>query len=223
MKEKAIVLWSGGKDSALALFEAQRDWDVVALLTTAVEGYDRISLHGVRTSLVRQQARSLGYALDTVNVSAVSSREEYEANLRTALGRHRRAGVTAVIGGDIFLEPVRRYHEEILATAGLKGVFPLWKRETAELARRVISLGFRAVLCCVDTNALDPSFAGRAYDHVLLADLPPGTDPCGENCEFHSFVIDGPNFSWRIDYKTGERTSRDTGFCFCDLLPGVIR
>ncbi len=220
MKEKAIVLWSGGKDSALALFEAQRDWDIVALLTTVVACYDRISLHGVRTSLVKQQARSLGYALDTVDVSAVCTSEEYETKLRAALGRYRDAGVTAVICGDIFLEDVRRYQEEKLFPAGLQGVFPLWKRETTELARRFITLGFQSVLCCVDSNALDPGFAGRRYDHDLLADLPPGVDPCGENGEFHSFVFDGPNLAGRIDYKTGDRTFTDNGCCFCDLLPG---
>jgi uncharacterized protein (TIGR00290 family) len=221
MKEKAIVLWSGGKDAALALFETQRDWEVVALLTTVTEGFDRISMHGVRTSLVKQQARSLGYAFDTVDISAVCSNEEYETKLGTALGRYRGAGVTAVICGDIFLEDVRRFREEKLFTAGLKGVFPLWKRETTELARRFIALGFRSVLCCVDTKVLDQSFAGRLYDHDLLADLPPGVDPCGENGEFHSFVFDGPNLAGRIDYKTGERTLTDSGFCYCDLLPGA--
>lgn len=219
MKEKAIVLWSGGKDCALALFEAQRDWDVVALLTTVIAGYDRISLHGVRTSLLKQQARSLGLALDTVDVSALCSPEEYAAKLGAALARYRAAGVRAVIVGDIFLEDVRRAHEEVLSTAGLDGVFPLWKRETAEVAHRLITLGFLSVLCCVDTNVLGPGFAGRVYDRNLLADLPPGVDPCGENGEFHSFVFDGPNLAERIDYETGDRTFRDGGFCFCDLLP----
>ena len=221
MKEKAIVCWSGGKDSALALFETQRDWDVVALLTTVTEGFDRTSMHGVRTSLVKEQARSLGYALDTVNLSAVCTNEEYETKLRTALGRYREGGVAAVICGDIFLEDVRRYREEKLFPAGLQGVFPLWQRETTELARRFLTLGFRSVLCCVDSNLLDPGFAGRLYDHALLADLPPGVDACGENGEFHSFVFDGPNLAGRIDYQTGERTLRDNGFCFCDLLPGA--
>ena len=221
MKERAIVSWSGGKDSALALFEAQRDWDIVALLTTVTEGYDRSTMHGVRTSLLKQQARSLGYALDTVDISAACSNAEYETKLGTALGRYRSAGVTAVIFGDIFSEDVRRFHEEKLFTAGFEGVFPLWGRRTTELARRFITLGFQAVLCCVDTNVLDPGFAGRLYDDNLLADLPPGADPCGENGEFHSFVFNGPNLAGRIDYRAGERTSRDNGFCFCDLLPGV--
>ncbi len=219
MKEKAIVSWSGGKDSALALYEAQRDWDIVALLTTVTEGYDRVSMHGVRTSLLKEQARSLGHALDTVNLSAVCSDGEYVTRLRTALGRYRAVGVTAVIFGGIFLEDVRRFQENLLS-AGLRGVFPLWQRETAELARRFITLGFRSVLCCADTNVLDPGFAGRLYDHDLLADLPPGVDPCGEKGEFHSFVFDGPNLAGRVDYQTGERTLRDNGFCYCDLLPG---
>ncbi len=221
MKEKAVVSWSGGKDCALALFEARGDWDVVALLTTVTEGFNRSSMHGVRTSLLKQQARSLGYALDTVNISAVCSPEEYGTKLRAALERYRGAGVTAVICGDIFLEDVRRFREERLFTAGLKGVFPLWKRPTAELARRFITAGFQSVLCCVDSNVLDQHFAGRLYDQDLLADLPPGVDPCGENGEFHSFVFDGPNLAGRVDYKTGERTLRDDGLCFCDLLPGA--
>ncbi len=221
MKEKAVVLWSGGKDSALALFETQRDWDIVALLTTVIAPYDRVSMHGVRTSLLKQQARSLGYALDTVSLSAVSSYGEYEATLRTTLGKYGDAGVTAVIGGDIFLEEVHRRHEEVLSAVGLQGVYPLWKRETTELAHRFIASDFRSILCCVDTNVLDPGFAGRLYDHDLLADLPPGVDPCGENGEFHSFVFDGPNLAGRVHYQTGERTLRDNGFCFCDLLPGA--
>jgi uncharacterized protein (TIGR00290 family) len=220
MKEKALVSWSGGKDSALALFETQNDWEIVALLTTVTDQYDRISMHGVRTSLLEQQVRSLGYALETVNISPVCSNGEYETKLRAVLERYRTAGVTSVICGDIFLEDVRRYREEKLFTVGLQGVFPLWKRPTTELARRFISLGFQSVLCCVDTSVLDERFAGRLYDEDLLRELPPGVDPCGENGEFHSFVFDGPNMAMRVGYRTGERKLRDNRFCFCDLLTG---
>lgn len=221
MREKAIVSWSGGKDSALALYEAQEKCEIVALLTTVTEQYDRISMHGVRTSLLERQARSLGFALETIKIPPVCSNEEYEAKMRTALDRYRRAGVSAVICGDIFLEDVRRYREEKLFTVGLKGIFPLWKRETTELARRFITLGFQSVLCCVDTSVLDPGFAGRLYDQTLLAQLPPGVDPCGENGEFHSFVFDGPNMAMRVEYRTGERIVQDNHYCLCDLLTGV--
>jgi uncharacterized protein (TIGR00290 family) len=222
MKEKAIVFWSGGKDSALALYETQEDWEIVALLTTVTEQYDRVSMHGVRTSLLERQAEFLGYALEKVIISNTCSNEEYETKMRVALERYRKAGVSAVICGDIFLEDVRRYREEKLFTVGLKGIFPLWKRETTELARRFLTLGFQSVLCCVDTSVLHEAFAGRLYDHDLLADLPPSIDPCGENGEFHSFVFDGPNLAARVEYKTGERILRDNRFCYCDLLPGEV-
>jgi uncharacterized protein (TIGR00290 family) len=222
MREKAVVSWSGGKDSALSLYEAARDYDIVALLTTVTADYDRVSVHGVRRTLLRQQAAALGYPLDEVVVSRTCPNEEYEAKMRAALDRHRRAGVTAVVCGDIFLQDVRRYREERLFTVGVRGVFPLWGRDTGKLARAFIDLGFRAVLCCVDTKALDARFAGRAYDGRLLAELPPAVDPCGENGEFHSFVSAGPNFAGPVAYTTGEGVLRDDRFYFCDLLPAGV-
>ena len=139
--------------------------------------------------------------------------------MRTALSRHRQAGVTGVVCGDVFLADVRRYREERLFTDGLRGLFPLWGRDSRELAERFLTLGFRAVLCCVDTQVLDASFAGRLYDRGLLADLPPGADPCGENGEFHSFVFDGPGFRRPVGWTAGERCLRERRFCYCDLLP----
>ncbi len=219
MKPKAIVSWSGGKDSMLALHEARRDWDIVALLTTVTEGHDRISMHGVRVELLDQQAAALGIPLDKVAIPATCSNECYETRMRAALARHRDAGVRAVICGDLFLQDIRRYREERLFTIGVQGVFPLWERHTAALAERFINLGFKGVLCCVDIRALPPEFAGRLYDRQLLADLPAGVDPCGENGEFHTFVCDGPGFARPVPLRTGERALRDDRFCFCDLLP----
>jgi uncharacterized protein (TIGR00290 family) len=219
MRDKVIVSWSGGKDSALALYELAGGCEVVALLTTVTEGYDRISMHGVRRSLLERQARALGYPLEKVLVTQACTNDEYEARMRAALSRYRDAGVTAVVCGDIFLEDVRRYREEKLFTVGLKGLFPLWGRDSRGLVRRFLALGFRTVLCCVDTHVLDPAFAGRVYDEGLLADLPAGVDPCGENGEFHTFVFDGPNFARRVDYVTGERCLRHERFGYCDLLP----
>jgi uncharacterized protein (TIGR00290 family) len=219
MRKKAIVCWSGGKDSALALDETRNDWEIVALLTTVTEGYDRVSVHGVRTVLLERQAQSLGYALEKVMISPSCSNEEYEAKMRAALARYREAGISTVICGDIFLEDLRRYREDKLFTVGLKGLFPLWKRDTTELAHRFITRGFQAVLCCVDTHVLDQEFAGRPYDRALLAGLPAGVDPCGENGEFHSFVFDGPNWAERVEYETGPRVLRDNRFSYCDLLP----
>lgn len=220
MKEKAIVSWSGGKDSALALYDAQRDFEIVALLTTVTEVYDRISVHGVRTSLLECQAQALNCDLEKVNISPTCSNEEYETKMRAALDGYRKAGVFFVICGDIFLEDVRRYREEKLFTAGLKGVFPLWKRDTTELAHRFMTLGFKAILCCVDTSVLDQEFAGQPFDQETLARLPPTVDACGENGEFHSFVFDGPNMAKQVEYRVGERVLRDNRFCYCDLIPG---
>lgn len=218
MKEKAVVSWSGGKDCALAMYEVQQDFDIVALVTTVTDGYDRISMHGVRTTLLEQQARSLNCVLRKVAISQVCSNDEYESKMRAVLGEYRQAGVLSVICGDLFLEDVRRYREERLLQ-GLKGVFPLWKQDTTELAQRFIALGFQAILCCVDTTVLDQSFAGRKFDQQLLDDLPPGVDPCGENGEFHTFVFDGPNMSEPVTCSLGERVLREERFGYCDLVP----
>jgi uncharacterized protein (TIGR00290 family) len=220
MREKAIVLWSGGKDSALALYEAEEECDIVALLTTVTSGYERISMHGVRTALLEQQAAAVDYPLEQVLISPRCTNEEYEERMRMALNRYRAAGVSRVICGDIFLQDVRRYREERLLGNGLTGVFPLWHRDSRELAHRFIDLGFRAVLCCIDTLALDERFAGRLYDESLLAELPETVDPCGEKGEFHTFVFAGPNFAQPVPYVRGEYTLREGRFGYRDLLAG---
>lgn len=219
MREKAIVSWSGGKDSALALYEVAAEYEVVALLTTVTSGYDRVSMHGVRTRLLEQQAAALNYPLDPVLIPPRCTNDEYEDRMRETLGRHRVAGVSRVICGDIFLEDVRRYREERLLGGGFTGVFPLWKRDSRALAHRFIELGFRAVLCCIDTHVLEERFAGRVYDETLLAEFPATVDPCGENGEFHTFVFAGPNFARPVPYALGEYTLREKRFGYRDLLP----
>ncbi len=219
MREKAIVMWSGGKDSALALYEVAAKYEIIALLTTVTSDYDRISMHGVRTGLLERQAAALGYPLEMVGIPPRCCNEDYENAMRSALARHRATGVTRVICGDIFLEDVRRYREEKLLGDGLTGVFPLWHRDSRELAHHFVHLGFRAVLCCVDTQVLDGRFAGRVFDQTLLADLPATVDPCGENGEFHTFVFAGPNFTQPVPYTLGEYTLRDQRFGYRDLLP----
>jgi uncharacterized protein (TIGR00290 family) len=221
MREKAIVSWSGGKDSALALYEVASEYDIVALVTTVTSGYDRISMHGVRTRLLEQQAAALNYPLEQVLIPPRCSNDEYESQMRAALARHRAAGVSRVVCGDIFLEDVRRYREKRLLGDGLTGVFPLWQRDSRELAQRFIHLGFRAVLCCIDTHVLDERFAGRVYDENLLAEFPATIDVCGENGEFHTFVFAGPNFARPVSYTLGEYTLREGRFGYRDLLPGV--
>jgi uncharacterized protein (TIGR00290 family) len=218
MKDKAIVCWSGGKDSALALYETQEQYEITALLTTVTEGYERVSVHGVRTALLERQVEALGFPIEKVVISPLCTNEEYESKMRAALQKYQRAGATSVVCGDIFLEDVRRYREERLFRDGLQGVFPLWKRDSTALARHFIALGFQAVLCCVDTHVLGREFAGRLYNGQLLEALPPGVDPCGENGEFHSFVFAGPNLTRPVAFRTGECVLRDGRFCFCDLL-----
>ena len=217
MREKAVVLWGGGKDAALALYEVREKYEVAALLTTVTPD-GRIGTHGVRAELLRLQAEALGLPLRTVTIPPVCSNAEYESAFHAALEPYRAEGVRSVICGDLFLEDVRRYREERLFAGKWEGVYPLWGRATADLARRFLSLGFRAVLCCVDGQALDASFAGRLFDEALLADLPAGVDPCGENGEFHTFVFDGPPFRRPVAWAAGGRTARDGRFAYCDLL-----
>jgi uncharacterized protein (TIGR00290 family) len=221
MVEKIALAWSGGKDSTLALHEIRRDpaFEVTCLLTTIIRDYDRISMHGVRVSLLEQQASALGYPLAPVFISKNASDAEYEAAMKEALEALKQKGVTGVAFGDIFLEDLRKYREQNLARIGMKAIFPLWKRNTSEMARAFIGLGFRAVITCVDSQVLDKSFAGRAFDEKLLSELPPGIDPCGENGEFHSFVFAGPIFRQQLNIIMGETLFRDNRFYFCDFLP----
>lgn len=218
--EKIIISWSGGKDSAMALYTilGSGQYEVVALLTTVTEGYDRISMHGVRRCLLEEQSQSLKIPVEKIFISRQASNEEYESKLKEKLLCYKQKGVLSVVIGDIFLEDLRRYREENLAKMGMQGIFPLWKRDTRELARTFISLGFKAVITCVDTQHLGPEFAGREFNQQFLSDLPPPVDPCGENGEFHSFVYDGPIFQRPIIHQKGEIVLRDGRFCFCDLI-----
>jgi uncharacterized protein (TIGR00290 family) len=221
MTEKVLLSWSGGKDAALALYELQssNDYQVSALLTTVTQEYDRITMHGVRRVLLEQQAKAVGLPLHTVLISASNTDAEYRSKMRGALQEHVDAGVSCVAFGDLFLEDVRRYREENLAQIDLQAVFPLWMRDTSELAHSFVDAGFEAIITCVDGQHLDGSFVGRRFDEQLLADLPPSVDPCGENGEFHSFVYDGPIFSHAVGYTRGVTVLRDDRFYYSDLLP----
>ena len=219
--EPVLVAWSGGKDCALALRATVADPEtrVAALLTTVTEEYGRISMHGVRRSLLLAQAASLGLPLVEVGIPADCPNELYEARMRSALdGQVRERGIRGVVFGDLFLEDVRAYRERQLAGTGVRGVFPLWGRATRELARELIDDGFRATVCVVDPRRVHPAFAGRAYDRPLLSDLPADVDPCGENGEFHTFVHDGPIFARPVSFELGVLVERD-GFWFRDLVP----
>ena len=219
--ENILVSWSGGKDSALALQELRKDsrYHIAALLTTVTEGYDRISMHGVRRVLLEQQAADLGLPLEIVWIPKNASNEAYEARMGQALERYKRSGVSSVAFGDIFLEDLRQYRQEKLALLDMQGLFPLWKRDTRQLAGAFIEAGFKAITTCVDTQALGEGFVGRRFDTHFLAELPASVDPCGENGEFHSFVYDGPLFKQGIAISLGERVLREERFYYCDLLP----
>jgi uncharacterized protein (TIGR00290 family) len=218
---RVVVSWSGGKDSALALDATwrDRDIDVVALLTTVTAAHDRISMHGVRTELLRAQCRSLGLPLREVQLVSPVSNETYEAAMRGALDAFIANGVSGVVFGDLFLADIREYRERQCATAGLRCHFPLWLHDTRALAESFIERGFRAILVCVDPRQLDPAYCGREFDAALLASLPATVDPCGENGEFHTFVYDGPIFSSPVPVARGVRVER-SGFWFCDLTLG---
>lgn len=220
MAEAILVSWSGGKDSCLALYEMQqaKRYQVAALLTTLTRDYDRVSMHGVRRTLLEQQAESLGLPLHPVYISKGATNEEYESKMKEAFSQYTSAGLNTVAFGDLFLEDIKKYREQLLAPLGMRGLFPIWKRDTARLIRTFIGLGFKAVVTCVDPRALDQSFVGKVIDDDFLRRLPPGVDPCGENGEFHSFVFDGPIFKEAVSFTLGEIVVRDS-FCFCDLLP----
>ena len=219
MAEPVLFCWSGGKDSAMALEALRLDptISVTALLATVTEGYERISMHGVRRELLAQQAESLGLALDEVRIPPQCVNPIYEARMEEALRAHYENGVRRVAFGDIFLEDLREYREKNLARIGMTAIFPIWKRDTRELARELVARGYRAITVCVDGKVLDSSFAGRMLDEAFFHDLPAQVDPCGENGEFHTCVVAGPIFSRRIPVACGERVERD-GYGYCDLV-----
>jgi uncharacterized protein (TIGR00290 family) len=210
--------WSGGKDSALALLALLVEFGrgPEALITTVTDAYDRISMHGVRRELLALQAQELGLPVAEVLIPAYCSSDLYDTRMREAFACEQLRSIPEVAYGDIFLEEVRAYREERLAVDGRRGTFPLWGRDTTELARQFVELGFQAVVVCVDPRTLDPAFAGRRYDEYLLAELPPHVDPCGENGEFHTFVYGGPIFRRPIACTLGDIIERD-GFVFADL------
>ena len=218
--EPILFCWSGGKDSALALHSLLRQdrMRVAALLTTVTEGYDRISMHGVRRELLCRQTESLRLPLHEVFIPPQCVNSIYEARMEAALRHHLDQGIHRVAFGDIFLEDLRVYREKNLARLDMQALFPLWKRDTRELIREFHTLGFRAVTACIDPRVLDSSFAGRELDSSFFADLPQGVDPCGENGEFHTFVFDGPIFAHPVEFTVGEVVQRDS-FVFRDLLP----
>jgi uncharacterized protein (TIGR00290 family) len=222
MKTPVVMSWSGGKDSAVALHELRKSgqYEIVALMTSISEEFHRISHHGVREELLEQQAEAIGIPLEKIYLPSGKSQpctnEVYEQIMADVMAKFSARGVRTVAFGDLFLEDLRTWREANLAKAGMKGVFPVWKRDTTQFAHEVLAMGFKAYLSCVE-GKVGPGFVGRSYDLELLRDLPPGIDPCGEYGEFHSFVYDGPIFRHPVAVEVGEIVVRD-GRYYADLL-----
>lgn len=234
---KTFLNWSGGKDSALALYTAQQEGiPVTALVTSMNQALDRVSMHGVRRELIQQQADSLGLPLQTIDLPEMPGMEAYEEAVQNVHRRLKAEGFTHGLFGDIYLEDLKAYREELLAKDGLHCLFPVWKMDSREVVQKFLEKGFRAIVVCINSATLDESFCGRLMDESFFNDLPATVDPCGENGEYHSFVFDGPNFSGPVSFQKGEVVFREyaapktgdecfttpqprSGFYFCDLLP----
>ena len=239
---KALFNWSSGKDSALALYKIQQnpEFEINCLLTSVNQQFQRISMHGVRVELLEQQAESIGIPLEIMQIPEMPTMEVYENVMQKTLEKLKNKGITHSVFGDIFLEDLRQYREDKLATMGFKGVFPIWKIPTHDLIQEFITLGFKTIVVCVNEKYLDKSFVGRIIDQQFIDDLPENVDVCGENGEFHTFSFDGPIFSKPIDFEIGEIVYRkyekpkqdssntacdtndtsafDFGFWYCDLI-----
>ena len=217
---KALIAWSSGKDSAWALHRIRGagTFDIVGALTTVTDAFGRVSMHGVREALLMAQLGACGLPARIVRIPYPCPNERYESEMAAAMEHAKAAGISHVIFGDLFLEDIRAYREARLAALGITAVFPLWREPTDALAQAMIAAGVDARLVCVDLKALPKDFAGRRFDAGLLAALPEGTDPCGENGEFHSFVAGGPMMTRAIAVTPGETVERD-GFAYADLLP----
>ena len=231
MAHQALFNWSGGKDSALALYHLQQDpaFELRQLLTSVNSEAERISMHGVRKEMLEKQTALIGIPLSVLSLPGEISMDDYDRLMRKELTRFVEQGITHSVFGDIFLEDLKQYREERLAEVGLKGHFPLWKRDTSELIREFLDLGFRTLVVSVDGSKLDQSCAGRELNEDFLNDLPREVDPCGENGEFHTFVFEGPIFQSPVPFRKGEvvgksyklskETEETVTYWFQDLLP----
>jgi uncharacterized protein (TIGR00290 family) len=216
--EPVIFSWSGGKDSVLALkFLNRENYNVRTLITTISMDYNRVSMHGIRKELLEEQAKSIGIPLLTISLSKDISNEEYEKIMKREMLFFKSHRVYHVVFGDIFLQDVRNYRESNLSKIGMKALFPLWKKDTKQLAEIFINLGFKAIITSVDSKFLGGSYIGELFDIDFINSLPADIDPCGENGEFHTFVFDGPLFSYPIQFQKGEIVFRENRFYYLDL------
>lgn len=219
MKEKVLFSWSGGKDSALALYEVQQAgrYEVVSLITTLSGEHKRSFMNNIREQLLERQSQSMGLAMEKVFVSEKDSKKDYESQMRKILKRHLTKGVKSVVFGDIFLEDLKRQRQNNLAKLKMKAIFPLWNKETSRLAKKIIRLGFKAIITCTDSSILNNNFTGREYDENFLSELGSNIDACGENGEFHTFVYDGPIFHKKVPFTKSKVIIKNKNFHYCDL------
>ncbi|MGB0915106.1 MAG: diphthine--ammonia ligase [Crocinitomicaceae bacterium] len=235
-KQKTFLNWSSGKDASLALHYLQNNtaFSVEHLLTSVNSHYDRISMHGVRRTMLEAQIKSIGIPFSTIELPLEPTMDEYEEKMRVIMEQFVKDGFEVSAFGDIFLEDLRRFREQKLKEVNLKGEFPLWNKDTKSLALELIEKGFKTIVVCVKSELLDESFVGRIFDKQFLEDLPEDVDPCGENGEFHTFCFDGPIFSNPVEFEIGEKTYKsytnpdqndetpEIGFWFCDLIPKTL-
>ena len=229
--KKAIFNWSGGKDSALALYKfiENKEFEITQLLTSINAERQRISMHGIRKELLIKQAESIGIPLDIIEIPESTNMETYDSIMKNKLHTLKQKGIDYSIFGDIFLEDLRTYREARLSEVAIKGIFPLWKMQTKDVIAEFLKLGFKTIVVAADAKILSQDFVGRVIDEDFLKDLPSNVDPCGENGEFHTFVFDGPIFSKAIHFKIGEKVLKEyknkgnekwnSRFWYCDLIP----
>jgi uncharacterized protein (TIGR00290 family) len=220
----ALLSWSGGKDAAWALHALREhgEVDVVGLLTTITDGFERVSMQGIRIDVLHAQAQAVGLPVIEARIPQCSDNATYEASFAGALARARERwpGIDRIAFGDLFLADVRAWRDALCARLGWTPLFPLFGSDTALLARSMVAGGLRADVCCVDTMQLDAGFAGRAFDEAMLRDLPDAVDPCGEHGEFHTCVSAGPMFAAPLALRRGDTVLRDARFAYTDFLPG---
>ncbi len=220
MKEKVLLSWSGGKDSALALYEVQQAglYEVVSLITTLSAEHKRSFMNYVKVELLERQAQSIGLSMEKVFVSEKDSQKDYESQMRKILSRYLSKGVKTVVFGDIFLADLKRGRQNNLARLKMKALFPLWKKDTNRLAKTIIRLGFKTIITCTDSSILNNNFTGREFDESFLSGLGPDINACGENGEFHTFVYDGPIFHKKVHFTKSRVIIRNKNFHYCDLI-----
>lgn len=219
MGRKTLISWSSGKDSAWALHVLRQnpDIDIVGLFSTVNKVFDRVTMHGVRRELLKHQAKSAELPLDVIEIPYPCNNDEYVAIMKDFILMAKEKGVECFAFGDLFLEHVRKYRENLLQGTGITPLFPIWGISTTALSQQMVSNGLKAVITCINADQFSQEYAGREYNKSFLEDIPDSIDPCGENGEFHSFAFDGPMFQYPIKVIAGETICRD-GAYFTDLL-----